>query len=310
MSHKSNCINIANNKTFEVLEKPSALGDIEKSFETKCKIWNDDCLSRMAMLAEGSLDFVFADLPYGVTQNTWDSIIPFELLWNQINRVAKQNAAIVMTAKGMFAAKLMLSNANNFRYDMVWVKTQATGHLSVNIRPLAAHELILVFYRKQPTYYPQITEGHAKKVSLARHKMGCQKSQSPCYNKANVFSDYCSTTRQPMSVVTFPSDKQRCSIHPTQKPLALLEYLIKTFTSEGDSVFDPCMGSGTTGVAAILHNRRFLGIERDSAMFDLAQKRLEYASRMGCDVRTSGPDKHAWQVNTRGACAVLSSLAA
>ena len=307
---KPSCINIVSCKGTGASEKPSAQREIVKPLKTKCKIWNDDCLSRMQKLQESSVDFLFADLPYGVTKNPWDSIIPFVPLWHEINRVAKENAAIVMTAKGLFAAKLMLSNARNFRYDMVWAKPQATGHLSVNYRPLAAHELILVFYRKQPTYNPQITEGHKKKVSLARHKRGCQKNQSPCYGRADVFSDYCSTTRQPRSVLTFSSDKQRCSIHPTQKPLALLEYLIKTFTQEGDSVFDPCMGSGTTGVAAILNNRRFLGIEKDSAMFELAQRRLEYAARTGSDVRTSRPDKQVWRADASGSCEALNSLAA
>ena len=306
----TSCTNIANGKVIGVAKKSSAQGVIGKPFKTKCKIWNDDCLSRMGKLQDSSFDFVFADLPYGVTRNAWDSIIPFVPLWHEINRVAKENAAIVMTAKGMFAAQLMLSNARDFRYEMVWAKPQATGHLSVNSRPLAAHELILVFYRKQPTYNPQITEGHAKKVSLARHKRGCQKNQSPCYGRADVFSDYSSTTRQPRSVLTFSSDKQRCSIHPTQKPLTLLEYLIKTFTLEGDSVFDPCMGSGTTGVAAILNNRRFLGIEKDSALFEQAKKRLEYAARTGSDVRTSGPEKLAWHDNACASWGASNSLAA
>ena len=308
--NKTSCINIASSKAFGVAKKSTAQRVIGKPFKTKCKIWNDDCLSRMQMLQDSCVDFLFADLPYGLTKNPWDSIIPFVPLWHEINRITKRNAAIVMTAKGMFAAQLMLSNAKDFRYDMVWAKTQATGHLSVNYRPLAAHELILVFYRQQPTYNPQITDGHAKKVSLARHKRGCQKNQSPCYGRADVFSDYCSTTRQPRSVLTFSSDKQKCSIHPTQKPLALLEYLIKTFTREGDSVCDPCMGSGTTGVAAILSNRRFVGIEKDSRMFDLAQKRLDYAERMGTDVRTSGPDKHVWRADASGSCEAPTSLAA
>jgi len=307
---KTSCINIATGKSFGVPIKPPGQAEIGKSLKAKYKIWNDDCLSRMEKFQDSSVDFVFADLPYGVTRNAWDSIIPFVPLWHEINRITKRNAAIVMTAKGMFAAQLMLSNRNNFRYEMVWAKTQATCHLSVNSRPLAAHELILVFYRKQPTYNPQITEGHAKKVSLARHKNGCKKNQSPCYGRADVFSDYCSTTRKPRSVLTFSSDKQRCSIHPTQKPLALLEYLIKTFTHEGDCVFDPCMGSGTTGVAAILSNRRFVGIESDSGMFELAQKRLDYASRMGRDVRTSGPDKLAWNGNASASWDASNSLAA
>ena len=306
----TSCINIATGKSFGVPIKPPGQAEIGKSLKAKYKIWNDDCLSRMEKFQDSSVDFIFADLPYGVTRNAWDSIIPFVPLWHEINRITKKNAAIVMTAKGMFAAQLMLSNRNNFRYEMVWAKTQATGHLSVNSRPLAAHELILVFYRQQPTYNPQITDGHANKVSLARHKRGCQKNQSPCYGRADVFSDYSRTTRQPRSVLTFSSDKQRCSIHPTQKPLALLEYLIKTFTNEGDSVFDPCMGSGTTGVAAILNNRRFLGIEKDSAMFELAQRRLEYAARTGSDVRTSRPDKQVWRADASGSCEALNSLAA
>ena len=203
---------------------------------------------------------IFMDLPYRTTACKW-TIIPFEPLWEQYKRIIKDNGAIVLTASQPFTSALVMSNFKMFKYEWIWEKTQATGHLDSKKKPMKAHENICVFYNKQPTYNFQKTFGHKRKVSLAKHKENTDKNQAEIYHKADKFTDYDTTERYPRSVLVFSSDKQKCSLHPTQKPVALFEYLIKTYTNEGDLVLDNCIGSGTTAIVCINTKRNFIGIE-------------------------------------------------
>jgi len=239
------------------------------------RIYNEDCLEGMKRIPDKSIDMILCDLPYGTTACKWDTIIPFEPLWEQYKRIIKDNGAIVLTASQPFTSALIMSNMKMFKYEWIWEKTQATGHLDAKRKPMKAHENILVFYNKQPIYNFQKTQGHKRKVSLARHKEKTEKNQAEIYHKADKFTDYDTTERYPRSVLVFPSDKQKCSLHPTQKPVALMEYLIKTYTNEGDTVLDNCMGSGTTGVACKNLNRNFIGIELDETYFQIAKERIE-----------------------------------
>ena len=236
-------------------------------------IKHGDCLSLMEELQPHSVDMVLCDLPYGITaRNKWDSVIPFEELWTRYKRIVKHNGAIVLFGQGMFTADLMRSNSSMWRYNMIWQKTQPTGFLNAKKMPLRNHEDIVVFYAAPPTYNPQKSTGHPRKISKAEHKTNCKMSLD--YGRYT-FSGYDSTERYPLSVVTFAKDTQKESYHPTQKPVALCEYLIKTYTNEGDIVLDNCMGVGTTCVAAINTNRKYIGFELDSKYFDIAKIRIQ-----------------------------------
>ncbi len=230
-----------------------------------------DCLEVMKGLNAGSIDMVMADPPYGTTACKWDSIIPLEPMWEQLKKVIKPNGAIVMTASQSFTTTVIASNMKMFKYCWVWEKTSASGYLNAKKMPMRAHEDILVFYNTLPTYNPQKTKGHKRKVSSAEHKKGCVKTD--CYREHGL-TDYDSTERYPRSVQVFSSDKQRLQVHPNQKPVALMEYLIKTYTNEGETVLDFTMGSGTTGVACKNLNRNFIGIEKDEKYFEIAKQRI------------------------------------
>lgn len=231
-----------------------------------------DCLELMKEIPDKSIDMILCDLPFGQTaRNKWDSVIPFDLLWKQYNRIIKDNGAIVLFANGMFTADLIQSNRKMWRYNLVWEKAQPTGFLNANRMPLRAHEDICVFYKKLPTYNPQKTTGHSRKVTKAEHRKNCK--DSPDYNEFGLTS-YDSTERYPRSVLRFPKDIQKSAVHPTQKPVALLEYLIKTYTNEEDTVLDNCMGSGSTGVACVNTERKFIGFELDSHFYEIAQERI------------------------------------
>lgn len=231
-----------------------------------------DCLDKMNNIEDKSVDMILCDLPYGCTaRNKWDNIIPFDKLWKQYERVIKDNGAIVLFAQGMFTANLMLSNPKLWRYNLIWQKTQPTGFLNAKRMPLRNHEDICIFYKKLPTYNPQKTTGHKRKVSKAEHKIGCKNTSD--YGEHGL-TTYDSTERYPLSVMTFSKDIQKEALHPTQKPVALCEYLIKTYTNEEDIVLDNCMGSGSTGVAAVNSNRKFIGIELDNNYFSIARERV------------------------------------
>lgn len=230
-----------------------------------------DCLVGMRQIPDKSIDMILCDLPYGTTQNKWDTIIPLNPLWRQYERIVKDNGAIVLTGCQPFTSQLIMSNPKLYRYELIWQKTTVTGHLNAKKMPMRAHENILVFYKKLPTYNPQMTTGHKRKISTARHKRNSKKSTN--YNDYEL-SSYDSTERYPRSVMTYATDKQKSVIHPTQKPVALFEYLIKTYTNEGEVVFDGCSGSGTTAVAAINTNRKFLCMEKEKEYFDKSVERI------------------------------------
>jgi len=233
-----------------------------------------DCLEVMKGITTGSVDMILCDLPYGTTNCKWDSLIDLELLWEQYNRVIKDNGAIVLTAQTPFDKVLGCSNLKMLKYEWIWQKTHPTGHLNAKKMPMKAHENILVFYNKPPTYNPQKTTGHKRKVSSIKHKQACESIDSDIYNKGQKPTHYDSTERYPLSVQVLASDKQKSKLHPTQKPLKLMEYLIKTYTNKGDTVLDNTMGSGTTGVAAKMLDRKFIGIEMDDKYFNIAKERI------------------------------------
>lgn len=235
------------------------------------KLLQGDCLSLLPGLPDNSIDMVLADPPYGTTQCKWDSVIDLAAMWRELERVCKPNAAIVMTAAQPFTAQLVCSNMGMFRYEIIWEKGNATGFLNAKKQPLRAHESVLVFYRQQPTYNPQMTHGHNRKTAL-RVDRGVKPSD--VYGGQAGVTSYDSTSRYPRSVQFFSSDKQRTNLHPTQKPVALMEWLIRTYTEPGDRVLDFCMGSGTTGVACINTDREFIGMEMDAEIFQVAASRI------------------------------------
>lgn len=239
---------------------------------SEIKLYNNECIQTMRDIQDASVDMILCDLPYGVTaRNKWDTVIPFESLWEQYRRIIKSNGCIALFAQGMFMCDLMKSAPDIWRYNLVWQKTTPTGFLNANRMPLRSHEEICIFYKKLPTYNPQKITGQPRKVSTAHHKRNSKKSTD--YGDYDS-QTYDSTERYPTSVLTFSSDKQKCALHPTQKPVALLEWLIKTYTNEGETVLDNCMGSGSTGVACVNTNRSFIGIELDENYFKIAEERI------------------------------------
>ena len=222
-----------------------------------------DCLEAMKEIPDGSVDLVLTDPPYGTTACKWDSIIPLEPMWEQLKRVIKPNGAIVMTASQPFTSILGASNIKDLRYSWVWEKTAATGHLNAKRMPMKNAEDVLVFYSKQPTYNPQDLKPLNKIVRRGNN--------GDCYGKSGN-KNFQEFTNYPRTIQKFSSEGK--TVHPTQKPVALMEYLIKTYTNEGETVLDFAMGSGTTGVAAKNLNRSFIGIELDETYFNIAKERI------------------------------------
>ena len=226
---------------------------------SKLTLLHDDCLELMKGIPNGEIDMIFCDLPYGVSSCSWDSVIPFEPLWKQYKRVIKDNGAILLFSMQPFTSKLILSNIKMFKYEWIWQKTQPKGHLNAKKMPMRAHENICVFYKKPPTYNPQMTTGHKRKI--AYNKYIREANGNSCYGKEIRDTLYDSTERYPIDIQIFSNANQRNKVHTTQKPVDLLEYFIKTYSNEGDVVLDNCMGSGSTGVACVNTNRNFIGIE-------------------------------------------------
>lgn len=230
-----------------------------------------NCLELMKSLPEKSIDLILCDLPYGRTQNRWDTVLPYSQLWDRYLWVIKDNGAILLFADGLFMAELMLSNKKMWRYNIVWDKVLTSGFLNANRMPLRSHEEIVVFYNKQPTYNPQKTIGEKN------HSQG-----KPKTNQNNNYGEHgfvdnreeLGNMKHPKSIITFSKPHPSVSQHPTQKPVDLLEYLIKTYTNEGDTVLDNCMGSGSTGVACINTGRNFIGMELDESFFRIATERI------------------------------------
>ena len=234
------------------------------------EIKQGDCLELMKDIPDESIDMILCDLPYGTTsQNKWDIVISFNDLWKQYNRIIKENGAIVLFSQMPFGAFLIQSNTRNFRYEWIWEKPNACGFLNANKMPLRAHENILVFYKKLPVYNPQKTQG---KPYLA--KSGNRTTTNYGQFNGDFHTENKDGKRFPRDVIKFAKEQ---GLHPTQKPVALLEYLVKTYTNEGDTVLDNCMGSGSTGVACINTDRKFLGFELDEGYFEIARKRIEEA---------------------------------
>lgn len=238
------------------------------------RLMHGDCLERMKEIAGGSVDAIICDPPFGTTACKWDSVIPLDEMWEQLKRIIKPDGAILLFAQTPFDKVLGCSNLDMLKYEWIWEKTAATGHLNAKKMPMKAHENILVFYKKLPTYNAQKTTGHKPVNSYAKK----QDSDGECYGKTSAASGGGNTDRYPRSIQIFSSDKQKSKLHPTQKPVALMEYLIKTYTNEGDTVLDFTMGSGSTGVGAVNTNRKFIGIERDDNYYGVAMQRILEAS--------------------------------
>lgn len=238
--------------------------------EQPLKLVHGDCLDEMERIPDGSIDLVLADPPYGVTACQWDSIIPLEPMWRQLKRVTKPNAAIVMTARQPFTTTLISSNMKMFKYCWVWDKKQGTGFLNARKQPLKNCEDVVVFYSKQCTYHPIMRSGYKPYVHRG------SRTHTDNYGKHEKTTSSSLGERYPVQLLHFPHDQKRehRGHHPTQKPVALMKYLIKTYTHEGATVLDFAMGSGTTGVACKALQRGFIGIELEKSFYDLAVERV------------------------------------
>lgn len=235
-----------------------------------------DCLKLMKDISDGSVDMVLTDPPYGTTACKWDSVIPFEPMWEQLKRVTKKNGAIVLTASQPFTSALVMSNMKMFKYCWYWRKSRATGHLNAKKMPMKDIEDVLVFYSARPNYNPQgiIPLGKIQKNSASDMARGVTSEATSVVTGGINLKEYTQDfTNYPRQVLEFASDGG--TVHPTQKPVALMEYLIKTYTNDGETVLDFTMGSGTTGVAAKNLGRSFIGIELDEKYFNIAKERID-----------------------------------
>lgn len=238
------------------------------------QLYNGDCLEVMPWLTDGCADMILCDLPYGTTKNKWDSVIDLNLLWAQYKRVIKKNGAIVLFAQTPFDKILGCSNLEWLRYEWIWEKPNGSGHLNAKKMPLKIHENILVFYDELPTYNPQMRTGFKPYKALSGQGSSNYGDQKQALTVSN-------GTRYPVDILQYNRDKSK--LHPTQKPVALLEYLIRTYTNVGETVLDNTMGSGSTGEACMNTGRRFIGIEKDCQYFELAKTRIEDAKRQAED---------------------------
>lgn len=230
-----------------------------------------DTLEVMSKLPNNSIDMLLVDLPYGTTQNKWDSIIPLDRLWNEYRRIVKENGAMIFTASGLFSAKLMLSNPNEYKYKIIWEKSKATNFLNVKKQPLRKFEEILVFYRKQPTYNPQMRPGDAYDKGIRKNQLtGSYGEFESIHVKSNGY-------RYPIDVVYFKTaESEGTVIHPTQKPVELGRYLIRTYSNPGDIILDNTSGSGSFLVSAVMEGRNFIGIEKNEHSKLFKNKDIDY----------------------------------
>ncbi len=239
--------------------------------QNNIKLHHGDCLDKMRTIPDGSIDMILADPPYGVTANKWDSAIPLEPMWKHLKRIIKPHGAIVMTATQPFTTILIHSNRGMFKYCWVWIKSQAVGHLNAYRMPMRNTEDICVFYGHPPTYNPQVKdkpEGNIRADRKPGRKGSCYGDHAGQGNR-RIRDDQ----TIPMQTIRFNNCQER--LHPTQKPVDLMAYMIKTYTTEGETVLDFAMGSGTTGVAAMQLDRKFIGIELDKTYFDIAVNRIK-----------------------------------
>ena len=236
------------------------------------KIFNEDCLEGMKKIPNGSVDMILCDLPYGTTACKWDTIIPFKPLWEQYERVIKDNGAIVLTGKQPFTSQLVISNPKLFRYEIIWDKVCASNPMLAKKQPLQKHENIILFYKKQPTYNPQMEIGKVWSrggytTSKLIHGENLQKFDKRKSDKSEL--------KYPKSIKEFSTANRTIKLlHPTQKPVSLFEYLIKTYTNEGETVLDNCMGSGTTAIACLNTKRNFIGFELNEEYYNMSLKRI------------------------------------
>tara|TARA_R110001632_G_scaffold181648_4_gene301744 strand:+ start:4011 stop:4703 length:693 start_codon:yes stop_codon:yes gene_type:complete len=225
---------------------------------------NGDCIEEMTNIETDSIDLLFCDLPYGQTHCEWDCLIDLDLFWKEVNRICKETTPMFFTTTTKFGVSLINSNPKNFRYDMVWKKSNSTGHLNAKKMPMRTHEMIYVFYRKLPSYdLSSHTKHEQKKVS---------NDHTPVYGKQAKHYKSSYEPHLPSSILEFSRERGK---HSTQKPVSLIEWILKYYTKEGDKILDPTMGSGSTGVACKNMNRKFIGIEKDKDIYDTAVKRLE-----------------------------------
>lgn len=244
------------------------------------KLYKGDCLEVMQTIPDKSIDAIITDPPYGTTACKWDSVIPFDLMWEQLNRIIKPNGAIVLFGSEPFSSALRMSNIKNYKYDWVWEKSMPTGMATCSFMPMKYHEIISVFVNKgKPTFNKILAERNKSGLSRAKYKM---QGSSLLSNHVNMGkqnpTQYNPTKVNPKTVLKFksiPNTPKGSKLHSTQKPVALMEYLIKTYTNENETVLDFTMGSGSTGVAAKNTNRNFIGIEKDPNYFNIAQKRIK-----------------------------------
>lgn len=233
------------------------------------QLYNGDCLEILKDIPDKSIDLILTDPPYGTTQCKWDSIIPFEKMWPELERIIKDNGAILLFGSEPFSSALRMSNLKMYKYDLYWKKEKPTNFLQLKKRFGKVTENICVFYKKQCTYNPQMTEGEP-------YNKGCAVRDTLAYGKQEkaVLVKNDTGLRYPRSVQYFVTAEREGKLHPTQKPLALMEWLIKTYTNEGDTVLDPCMGSGTTAIACINTGRKFIGFEKDTEYYNKALERI------------------------------------
>lgn len=237
------------------------------------KLMQGDCLKVMPSIASGSVDMILCDLPYGTTQNKWDSVLPLDQLWVEYWRVLKPNGAIVLTAAQPFTSILITSSLREFKYDWTWRKPKGTGHLNAKKMPMRDKEDIAVFYRSQPTYNPQFGTGTPYKDKAGKDHAATT-SMTGSYGAYTNKREDSDGRRYPKQVLEF-GVVERGTVHPTQKPVPLMEYLIRTYTNQGETVLDNTMGSGSTGVACVRTGRNFIGIEQDEKYFAIAKERIE-----------------------------------
>ena len=249
--------------------------------ELKIQLYNGDCLEVMKNIPDNSVDLILCDLPYGTTDCKWDTVIPFDLLWQQYDRVIKDNGAILLFGKQPFTTDLINSNRKLFKYELIWEKDKPTNFALANKQPMCYHENILMFYKKQPIYNKQMVEREGKgtwryNFDISHENRTIQGTNRKYCGKKDK-SNYDIKYKNPKSILYFDTGKRQHLQHPTQKPVTLLEYLIKTYTNENDLVLDNCMGSGSTGVACKNLNRNFIGIELDETYFKIAKERIDNA---------------------------------
>lgn len=232
------------------------------------KVYHMDCLKGMELIEDKSVDMILCDLPFAQTSNSWDILIPLESLWEQYNRIIKDNGAIVLMAKGKFKIKLINSNFDDYRYEWVWDKNKGANFAHAKRMPLNVHEYAVVFYKKQPTYNPQMTDGKPYTQKRANE------SVKGIADNIQRFTSSSDGKRYPKSIIRVEGMAQRHIVHPTQKPVSLFEYLIKTYSNEGELILDNCMGSGTTAIACLNTNRNYIGFETVKEYIDIIEKRI------------------------------------